>query len=121
MSEPRVVHFKKEGYDVYIGRPGPWGNPFTSKKSSLAKKVGSKQEAIKLYREWISLPEQAGQRQRARAELKGKVLGCWCKPSDCHGDVLLAIANGLPIPFGEDNDEKADSHAQTQLFGDLDG
>jgi hypothetical protein len=24
----RVVHCKREPYDVYIGRPGPWGNPF---------------------------------------------------------------------------------------------
>ena len=25
--------------------------------------------------------------------LKGKVLGCWCKPGPCHGDVLARIAN----------------------------
>jgi len=24
-------------------------------------------------------------------ELRGKVLGCWCKPSPCHGDILLKI------------------------------
>jgi hypothetical protein len=22
-------------------------------------------------------------------ELKDKVLGCWCKPLNCHGDVIL--------------------------------
>jgi hypothetical protein len=25
----RVVHCKKEKYNVYIGRPSKWGNPFT--------------------------------------------------------------------------------------------
>ena len=25
----KVVHCKKELYDVYIGRPSKWGNPFS--------------------------------------------------------------------------------------------
>lgn len=25
----RVVHCKRDKFDVYIGRPGKWGNPFT--------------------------------------------------------------------------------------------
>jgi hypothetical protein len=30
-----------------------------------------------------------------RAELAGKDLACWCRPTDpCHADVLLEIANG---------------------------
>ena len=24
-------------------------------------------------------------------ELEGKILGCWCKPLACHGDVLLEL------------------------------
>lgn len=24
-------------------------------------------------------------------ELKGKTLGCWCKPECCHGDVLINL------------------------------
>ena len=24
-------------------------------------------------------------------DLKGKTLGCWCKPESCHGDVLLDL------------------------------
>ena len=26
-------------------------------------------------------------------ELKGKTLGCWCKPEDCHGDILVYELN----------------------------
>ena len=29
----------------------------------------------------------------ARKELKGKILGCWCSPYACHGEVLAEIAN----------------------------
>lgn len=28
-------------------------------------------------------------------ELKGKTLGCWCKPYPCHGDVLVELLNEL--------------------------
>lgn len=24
-------------------------------------------------------------------ELKGKTLGCWCKPNKCHGDILVKL------------------------------
>lgn len=28
-------------------------------------------------------------------ELKGKILGCWCKPLACHGDILIRLAEGI--------------------------
>ena len=89
-----VVHFNKEPYDVYIGRPSEWGNPFSSKEGTLAEyKVATKAEAISEYEKWvISQPEML---EKIRKELKGKVLGCWCKPGACHGDVLARIANAL--------------------------
>jgi hypothetical protein len=41
------------------------------------------------YREWIfSQPDLV---ERAKKELKAKVLGCWCKPEACHGDILVEI------------------------------
>ena len=24
-------------------------------------------------------------------ELKGKILGCWCHPTPCHGDILIKL------------------------------
>ena len=38
-------------------------------------------------------PEQAALVEKAKQELRGKVLGCWCKPLDCHGDFLKAVAD----------------------------
>lgn len=88
----RVVHCKKEPYDVYIGRPGPWGNPFSENPRSVAEvKVDSREEAIACFEEWLR--QDPVMIERVKTELKGKVLGCWCAPRNCHGDVLARIAN----------------------------
>lgn len=88
-----VVHCKKEAHDVYIGRPGPWGNPFSHLEGKGDVKVDSREEAIACYKEWLlQHPEVV---KRVKRELKGKVLGCWCFPKACHGDVLARIANEL--------------------------
>lgn len=93
MSPARyVVHCKKAPYDVYIGRPSIWGNPFSHKPGTKAEHVvANRREAIKAYEAWLM--EQPELLARARAELRGKVLGCWCKPQSCHGDVLARVAN----------------------------
>lgn len=87
-----VVHCKKERFDVYIGRPSLWGNPFSFKDGTLAEfKVSSRDEAVQKFEEWFtSQPELV---ERAKILLKGKILGCWCHPNKCHGDVLARIAN----------------------------
>lgn len=92
MNNPRVVHCKKAPYDVYIGRPSEWGNPFSDKEATLAEmKVGSREEAIACFEEMIARdPEFI---VRIKSALKGKTLGYWCAPKACHGDVLLKIAN----------------------------
>lgn len=80
---PKVVHCKKEPYDVYIGRPSNWGNPYVIGID------GTREEVIKKY-EYLILHSQL---LFKIDELTGKVLGCWCKPLPCHGDVLLKLAN----------------------------
>lgn len=87
----RVVHCKKEPYDVYIGRPSKWGNPYSHKEGTLAKfKVDTREEAVERYRDYIlSRPDLLDQ----LPELQGKVLGCWCSPKACHGDILIELVN----------------------------
>lgn len=77
----KVVHCKKEPYDVYIGRPSKWGNPF------VVGRDGDRTEVIEKYKTWLythPLPYE---------ELRGKILGCWCSPHPCHGDILMELAN----------------------------
>lgn len=92
-NKTKVVHCKKEKFDVYIGRPSIWGNPFTHKQGTQADiVVGSREEAVAKYKEYIlSKPELLKQVK----SLKGKVLGCWCKPQACHGDILAELADSL--------------------------
>lgn len=79
-----VVHCKREPYDVYIGRPGKWGNPFTIGKD------GTRKEVIDKYAEWlITQPKLIN----SLFELKDKKIACWCSPKECHGDVLAEIVN----------------------------
>lgn len=92
-SSPKVVHCKKDAYQVYIGRPSKWGNPYThiaDKTTKATHIVATREEAIAKYKEWILTQPQL---LSSLHELKGKVLGCWCSPQACHGDVLLELAN----------------------------
>jgi len=85
-----VVHCKRARFDVYIGRPGPWGNPFSWKPGTLARFLVPKEECLARYEAWLrSQPELVA---KARRELRGKVLGCWCAPNPCHGDILARVA-----------------------------
>jgi hypothetical protein len=86
-----VVHFKKKPFDVYIGRPSKWGNPFSHKEGTQAQfKVRDRREAIQKFEEYLLNNEELMSQLH---ELEGKVLGCWCKPQACHGDVLAHYAN----------------------------
>lgn len=81
-----VVHCRRgDRYDVYIGRPSRWGNPFEIGKD------GTRAEVIAKYEAWVRA--QPGFLERIKRELRGKILGCWCTPDPCHGDVLAKIAN----------------------------
>jgi hypothetical protein len=88
MTIDYVVHCEKAKYDVYIGRPSKWGNPF------IIGKNGNREQVITKYDKWILEPEQAHLLKDARVELRGMILGCWCKPLACHGDTLAFYANG---------------------------
>lgn len=79
-----VVHCKRQPFDVYIGRPSKWGNPFTIGRD------GTRSEVINKYAAWIRTQPQL---LADLHELRGKTLGCWCAPADCHGYVLSELAN----------------------------
>lgn len=87
-AETTVVNCRKEPYDVFIGRPSIWGNPF------LLGWAGDRETVIAMYRRWIVQQPHLMARLH---ELRGKRLGCFCKPDKaCHGDVLVELINLLP-------------------------
>ena len=75
---------------VYIGRPGPWGNPYVIGRD------GDRAEVIRKFRKDFNLailfPEgQWGFKSVER--LRGKILICFCFPQECHGDVIADYLN----------------------------
>lgn len=89
----RVVNQYEEPYEVYIGRPSVWGNPYSFHSGTLAKnQVADRNAAIIAFRGYA----------KARLEdepdwlepLCDKVLGCFCKPQACHGDVIVELLDG---------------------------
>lgn len=89
-------------YDVYIGRPG---NHVPTKSVKLGRPgyfgnpyeiYGSRKriDAIRLFVGYATARVQndAEYREAIRG-LKGKVLGCFCKPLPCHGDILAQMAD----------------------------
>jgi Domain of unknown function (DUF4326) len=89
MSKGYVVHCKRDKYDVYIGRPSKWGNPYSHKEGTLAKyKVDTREEAIERYYEYITTNKGL---LKDIEELRDKILGCWCHPNLCHGHVLIGL------------------------------
>lgn len=82
--EQLLVHCKQAKYDVYIGRPTKWGNPF------IIGVDGTRTEVINKYSIWL---KQQPELMDSLQELRGKVLGCHCYPKRCHGEVLVRLAN----------------------------
>lgn len=78
-----VVNKRMQKYDVYIGRGSKWGNPF------IIGKDGDREEVIEKYAEWIKTQPHL---LNSLHELRGKRLGCFCRPwHHCHGDVLVEL------------------------------
>jgi hypothetical protein len=94
MTETKLVNIKSGAdYDVYIGRPSIFGNPFThiKNKDTLAEHVvKSRKEALEKYREYIlNNPDLLDKIE----QLRGKTIACWCHPRKCHGDIIIEILN----------------------------
>ena len=85
MTKTKVVNLKKEKYDIYIGRPSPYGNVFEIGED------GTREEVVEKYRAYA----KRNMSKMNLRHLKGKRLGCYCKPLVCHGDVLVEMVEEL--------------------------
>lgn len=114
----KVDVLRKEGYsslqewmqcqdNVYVGRRGrvfihedggkrlyhysasKWHNPYkVSKECDL-------DTALELYQQHLCNMLQEPAHLQEFLLLKGKTLGCWCKPGKCHADVILSVLEQL--------------------------
>ncbi len=85
----KVVNIDKGGsHDVYIGRGSDWGNPYAIGFD------GDRDEVIRKYQYDFERNFLKSSKEDA-LRLKGKILGCHCKPAACHGDVIANYLNSL--------------------------
>ncbi|WP_046483856.1 DUF4326 domain-containing protein [Pseudomonas veronii] len=80
-----------ESYDVYIGRGTLWGNPYQMGKEGTREEVIAK-FAYDFEKRFLKLPDKFDENIE---KLRGKTLGCHCKPAACHGDVIANYLNSL--------------------------
>lgn len=68
---------------------GDWEIEHAAEQRGFAAyRVGTREEAIAEFRKWVVKQPAL---MRALPELRGKTLGCWCRPKACHGDVLVEL------------------------------
>jgi hypothetical protein len=97
-----LKEWTEDNNNVYIGRAGvvfidsirfpktasPFANPFKVGKD------GSRSQVLEKYKKYIKSKLRTNVELRKKLmKMKGKNLGCWCKPEPCHGDVLVKILN----------------------------
>ncbi len=85
----KVVNIDKgAAHDIYIGRGSDWGNPYAMGFD------GDREEVIRKYQYDFERNFLKSSKEDA-LKLKGKILGCHCKPAACHGDVIANYLNSL--------------------------
>lgn len=87
----------RAGLFVYVGRDrhsiGPWGNKYSHLSSNVpgVVRVDSRSEAVRRHAE--DTEKDSWKVARIKAELRGKILGCWCAPQAYHADTYAEIAD----------------------------
>lgn len=91
--------------NIYVGRAGrvyinkvvftyqqsTWANPYNLKTLT-------REESLARYEEHIrNMINKDPNKKEELLALRGKNLGCWCKPESCHADVLVKLINELSV------------------------
>ncbi len=116
----KVVNINHSSYDEYIGRgteyrthmnsrgiqPGEkgWlGNPHPIGWCDICQTYHSREECIQAFKkDFYRKINNDSVFQKAVLQLRGKRLGCYCKPKACHGDVIKAWIESQPIERKKD-------------------
>ena len=85
----KVVNIHRDNYDVYIGRGkgSIFGNPFPITERC------DRECVVALFTDYILKTPTVLSKLH---ELKDKVLGCFCAPNLCHGDMIVWMLEHVP-------------------------
>ena len=88
-----IKQWTKDDRNIYIGRTvngnGDWGNPYKLKDHDF-----NRSKVLALYEEYLHSDKELLSKV---INLKDKILGCWCSPESCHGEVLHRLAGNIPV------------------------
>lgn len=93
MPRTTVVNVRSgQLFDVYMGRRGPFGNPYVLGPDGDREEVIRKfrihfYERLKIDPAWKKLVEG----------LRGKRLACHCAPLNCHVDIYIEYLEDAPV------------------------
>lgn len=97
----KVVNVRTDRYNTYIGRAGHnmdgyYGNPHIIGYCKLCNRVHDREDALKEYKIYFDkrIKEDPDFILAIRL-LKDRILGCFCKPLDCHGDIIKEYLDNL--------------------------
>ena len=103
MAITKVVNIRIRAYDshpryLYIGRPSLYGNVFTHLLIDNLVVVPTQEDAVTAFRNWLYGRMFVNLKQTRRIdilqnidELEGKLLGWYCVPQPCHGNVYVKM------------------------------
>ena len=86
-----VVNIKKSKCEIFCGRGSPYGNPFKIGKD------GDRKQVIEKYKEYFYKRLTNPTFRDSVLSLKGKILGCYCKPLACHCDIIIEYLEKEPV------------------------
>ena len=84
----RVVNVERESPNLMVDRSSRWGNPFRVSDYG-------REKAVELFRDRALADRDLLDQLKL---LKGRTLGCHCKPLACHADVYSGMIRGVPVP-----------------------
>jgi hypothetical protein len=127
MNDENNVYIGRRKVVMIEGRRFPpensfWNNPFKVEKNG---KGYTREEALYKYRGYMSyMLEQNPDLINELLKLRGKNLGCWCKPEPCHGDILLELIEKYSNQLNdkeekkdkEEKEDKKEQGEQTELM-----
>ena len=88
MANPNNIYIGRQGVVFVDGERWPkqsseWCNPYKITAGKL-----TREDVLLKYKEHLNNKLEDSETLRRFVALKGKNLGCWCKPEMCHGDII---------------------------------
>lgn len=88
-TDMQYKSIRKNDVYEYIGRGSPWGNPY----SMTTHDEEDRKNVIHSFKYDFDRDILLKAKKGDVYKLAGKRLGCFCKPFDCHGDILANFLN----------------------------